>query len=248
MKKEEFCKLIDYSILWQNRSKESIEKRSREVIKYGFACLCCYPVDVPVAKNIIGNNASISGVVGFPVGAETTKAKVHEALVAIDKGANELDIVMNISRFKDGDYDFVLDELKQIVEAAKNRREDCIIKIIIETPHLKERDELTKACELVIDSGADYVKNVTGFATGYDGTGESSYTDEMVNPYDNAGIDNVKAISEIVNGRIKIKSSGAPKSLDECVYYIQELGVSRIGNDYIPEWLVKAGDDYWNDK
>lgn len=245
MNKAEFCKLIDYSILWQNRSKESIEKRSREVIKYGFACLCCYPSDVPIAKKIIGDNASISGVVGFPVGFETTKTKVQEALVAIDNGANELDTVMNISRFKDGDYDYVLEDLKQIVQAVKNRKSDSIVKVIIETPHLKEWNELAKACELVIDSGADYVKQATGFATGYDGTGGSGYNDEMIDPYDNSGIDNVKAMNEIVNGRIKIKSSGNPKDLDECLYYIKELSVSRIGNDYIPVWLDEAGENYW---
>lgn len=248
MNKTEFCDKIDYSILWQNRSKESIEKRSREVIKYGFACLCCYPTDVAIAKEIIGDSASISGVVGFPWGFETIDTKVHEAFVAIDNGANELDIVMNIARFKDGDYDYVLNELKQIVNAAKNRKSDCIVKVIIETPHLKESDELAKACELVIDSGADYVKNATGFATGYDGTGHAGYTDEMVAPYDNTGIDNVKAMSEIVKDRIKIKASGNPENLDECVYYIQELGVSRIGNDNIIDWLDEVGDDYWKNK
>ncbi|MFA1822911.1 deoxyribose-phosphate aldolase [Virgibacillus oceani] len=248
MNKAEFCKAIDYSILWQNRSKESIEKRSREVIKYGFAGLCCYPTDVPVAKKIIGEKAKISGVIGFPMGFETTQAKVQEALASIDYGANELDIVMNIARFKDGDYDYVLDELKQIVEAAKNRRSDCTVKVIIETPHLKKREELAKACELVIDSGADYVKNATGFAVGYDGTGEAGYTDEMVEPYDNTAVDNVKAMREIVGDRINIKASGDPENLDECLYYIQELGVSRIGNDFIIQWLDEAGDEYWEDK
>lgn len=248
MNKAAFCKKIDYSLLWQNRSKESIEKRSREVIEYGFACLCCYPTDIAVAKKIIGDKASISGVVGFPVGFETTAAKVQDALASIDYGADELDVVINIARFKDGDYDYVLNELKEIVTAAKNKKSDCIVKVIIETPHLKNRTELTKACELVIDSGADYVKNATGFATGYDDTGHAGYTDEMVEPYDNTGIDNLKAMREIVGDRIKIKASGNPVNLDECVYYIQELGISRIGNDYIIQWLDEAGDDYWNDK
>lgn len=248
MNKAAFCKKIDYSLLWQNRSRESIEKRSREVIEYGFACLCCYPTDIAVAKKIIGDKASISGVVGFPVGFETTAAKVQDALASIDYGADELDVVINIARFKDGDYDYVLNELKEIVTAAKNKKSDCIVKVIIETPHLKNRTELTKACELVIDSGADYVKNATGFATGYDDTGHAGYTDEMVEPYDNTGIDNLKAMREIVGDRIKIKASGNPVNLDECVYYIQELGISRIGNDYIIQWLDEAGDDYWNDK
>lgn len=248
MKKEEFCKRIDYSILWQNRSRESIEKRSHEVLKYGYAGLCCYPSDVLYAKEIIGEQANISGVVGFPIGFETTGAKVYDALAAIENGANELDVVINIARFKDGDYDYVLDELKQIVEAAKDKRSDCTVKVIIETPHLKNNDELAKACELVIESGADYVKNATGFAVGYDGTGDAGYTDSMVSPYNNTGMDNIKAIRDIVGDRIKIKASGNPENLDECIYYIKELGVSRIGNDHISQWLDKAGDDYWKDK
>ncbi|MGM8366387.1 deoxyribose-phosphate aldolase [Virgibacillus sp. W0181] len=248
MNKAEFCKKIDYSILWQNRSKESIEKRSREVIKYGFAGLCCYPTDVAVAKNIIGDNANISGVVGFPLGFETTEAKIVDAIASIEYGANELDVVMNIARFKDGDYAYVLDELTQIVKAAKSKRSDCTVKVIIETPHLKKKEELAKACELVIESGADYVKNATGFAVGYDGTGEAGYTDEMVEPYDNSAVDNVKAMRDIVGDRIKIKASGNPENLDECIYYIQELGVSRIGNDNIIQWLHEAGEEYWNDK
>jgi len=248
MNKAEFCKQIDYSLLWQSRSRSSVKKRSEEVLKYGFACLCCFPGDVSIAKEIIGDKASISGVVGFPLGFETIQTKIHESLVAIDNGANELDIVMNIARFKDGDYDYVLDELTQVVEAAKNKKSDCIVKVIIETPHLKDQDELAKACELVIDSGADYVKQATGFATGYDATGNADYTDEMVGPYDNTGIDNLKTIRNIVNDRVKIKASGNPENLDECIYYIQELGVSRIGNDYIVQWLEEAGDDYWQDK
>lgn len=92
------------------------------------------------------------------------------------------------------------------------------------------------------------MKNATGFATGYDGTGDSGYTDEMVGPFDNAGIDNVKTISDIVNGRIKIKASGNPENLEECIYYIKELGVSRIGNDYISQWIDESGEEYWKDK
>ncbi|WP_051189156.1 deoxyribose-phosphate aldolase [Halalkalibacillus halophilus] len=248
MNKTEFCSYIDYSLLWQNRTQDSIEKRSQEVLKYGFACLCCYPTDVAVAKNIIGDKASISGVVGFPFGFETTKTKVHEATVAIDDGANEIDMVMNIARFKEGDYDYVLDELKQVVGAAKHKRSDCIVKVIIETPHLKNREELAKACELVIESGADFVKNATGFAAGYDGTGYVDYNDEMAEPYENTGIDNVRAMREIVKDRIKIKSSGDPKNLEECLYYIEELGVSRIGNDHIIEWLEEQKEDYWQNK
>ncbi|SFM36394.1 deoxyribose-phosphate aldolase [Salibacterium qingdaonense] len=248
MNREEFCARIDYSILWQNRTRDSIEKRSREVLDYGFACLCCYPTDVAFAKKVIGDKARISGVIGFPFGFETTETKVHEALAAIDQGADEIDMVMNIARFKDGDDDYVLDELKQVVQAAKNRKKDCMVKVIIETPHLKSRKELEKACGLVIESGADFVKNATGFAAGYDGTGKADYQDNSAETYENTGIDNVKAMSEIVDGRINIKSSGAPQNLKECLYYVKELGVSRIGNDNIIEWLDEAGENFWKTK
>ena len=152
-------------------------------------------------------------------------------------------MVMNISRFKDGFYDYVLDELKQVVNACKAKLPSCIVKVIIETPHLKAREELEKACELVIASGADYVKQATGYATGNFG-----YTDEIVNADVNVGTDCVRAIHEIVKDRIKIKNAGCPRDLDECLYYIKELGVYRIGHNHIPEWLEAAGDSYWNDK
>src|SRR5690625_4947495 len=98
MNKADFCKIVDYSILWQNSSKEIVETRCQEVLKYGFACLCVYPCDVSLSRSILGDNASVSAVVGFPMGGNTTHAKVHEALEASDNGADELDVVMNISR------------------------------------------------------------------------------------------------------------------------------------------------------
>lgn len=243
MTKQEFCKTIDHAILWQNNSREVVEKRCRDVVKYGFACICCNPCEVSFARSIIGDAAGVCAVVGYPMGANTTKTKVFEALTAIDDGADEIDVVMNISRFKDGYYDYVLDELKQVVNACKAKMPECIVKVIIETPHLKAREELAKACELVIASGADYVKQATGYATGNFG-----YTDEIVNADVNVGTDCVRAIHEIVGDRIKIKNAGCPKDLDECLYYIKELGVYRIGHNHIPEWLEEAGEAYWDDK
>lgn len=105
------------------------------------------------------------------------------------------------------------------INACKAKKPDCIVKVIIETPHLKAREELAKACELVIASGADYVKQATGYATGNFG-----YTDEVVNADVNVGTDCVRAIHEIVGNRIKIKNAGCPRDLDECLYYIKEFG------------------------
>lgn len=243
MTRQEFCKTIDHAILWQNNSREVVEKRCREVVKYGFACICCNPCEVAFARSIIGDAAGVCAVVGYPMGANTTETKVFEALDALDNGASEIDVVMNISWFKDGRYSEVLGELKRVVNAAKAKMPGCIVKVIIETPHLKERWELEKACELVIASGADYVKQATGYATGNFG-----YTAEIVNADVNVGTECVRALHEIAAGRIKIKNAGCPRDLDECLYYIRELGVGRIGHNHIPEWLEAAGEEYWNDK
>lgn len=233
MTREEFAKTIDHAILWQNSPRAIVKKRCEEVKKYGFASICCFPCDVSFARSIIGDSASVCAVVGYPMGANTTRVKIFEAEDCIANGADELDVVMNISRFKDGDYDYVLNELKAIVQAAKAKDPKCIVKVIIEVYHLDTREELEKACELVIASGADYIKQATGYAP---------------DPNKNVGTENVRAIHEIVGDRIKIKNAGNPRDLDEAVMYIKELGVYRIGHNFMPEWLDAAGDDYWKDK
>lgn len=243
MTREEFCKTIDHAILWQNNSRAVVEKRCREVVKYGFACICCNPCEVKFARSIIGGAAHVCAVVGYPMGANTTETKIFEGLNAIENGADELDVVMNISRFRDGDYDYVLNELTEFVKAVKAKLSTCTVKVIIEVAHLTNPKLLVKACELVIASGADYVKQATGYATGNFG-----YTPEVINAGINNGTENVRAIHEIVGNRIKIKNAGNPRDLDEAIYYIKELGVSRIGHNHMPEWLDAAGDHYWDDK
>src|SRR5699024_12270663 len=96
---------------------------------------------------------------------------------------------MNIAWFKDGLYNDVLNELRQITNQVKNKKNDCVVKVIIETPHLKKYHELKKACELVIESGADFVKEATGFAAGYDGTGVAAYFDDAVDPFGHSSIE-----------------------------------------------------------
>ena len=132
MTREEFAKTIDYAMLWQNTPRDLLKKRCENVVKYGFACICCFPSDVQIAREIIGDKGGVCAVVGYPMGMNTTKVKVFEALDAIENGADEIDVVMNISRFKDGQYEYVLDELKQVVDACKKKLPSCIVKVIIE--------------------------------------------------------------------------------------------------------------------
>src|SRR5690625_7391599 len=122
MKRQEFCSLIDASVLWQNRSEEAIIQRSKEVIQYGFACICCYPTDVAIAKKIIGKQANISGVVGFPIGFETIETKIRESLYEIDEGTNEIDFVINVAEFKRGNMAYVEEEINKVVQSVKNKK------------------------------------------------------------------------------------------------------------------------------
>ncbi len=255
MTKAEFAKTIDHAMLWQDTPRELLKKRCADVVKYGFACICCFPSDVPIAKEIIGDKGNICAVVGYPMGMNTTETKVFEALDAIDKGANEIDVVMNVSRFLNKEYDYVLNELKAVVNACKEKLPECIVKVIIEVYHLApaeamkgaktmlppeefinklhNNENLAKACELVIESGADYVKQATGYAP---------------DPDFNNGTQNLIDIHNIVGDRIKVKNAGIPKDLEEAVYYVKELGVYRIGHNNMPEWLDEAGDEFWVDK
>lgn len=244
MTKQEFCKTIDHAILWQNNSREVVESGAARWSSTGSLAFAAIRARSPLHASIIGDAAGVCAVVGYPMGANTTQTKVFEALDALDNGANEIDVVMNISRFKDGFYDYVLDELKRVVNACKAKKPDCIVKVIIESPASQGLvRNLPRPANSVIASGADYVKQATGYATGNFG-----YTDEVVNADVNVGTDCVRAIHEIVGNRIKIKNAGCPRDLDECLYYIKELGVYRIGHNHIPEWLEAAGEAYWDDK
>jgi deoxyribose-phosphate aldolase len=231
--KEKFCSMVDYALLSQCNPREKLDKWCDDTIKYGFGSLCIFPCDVAYAKKRMGDKGNVCAVVGYPMGANTTETKVFEALQAIDDGASELDIVMNISRFMDHDDEFVLKELKTCVNAIRAKDPSVIIKIIIEVYWLDKDDDLKRACELVIASGADYVKQATGYAP---------------DPYHNTcGIENMARLREICGDRIKLKSAGVPDNLEQCVQMYKQYNIDKFGGHFV-QWLEEAGDDFWNDK
>ncbi len=229
----QFCSMVDYALLAQNNPQWKLDKWCDDTVKYGFGTLCIFPCDVAYAKKRMGENGKVCAVVGYPMGANTTRTKVFEALDCIDDGADELDVVMNISRFMDGDDAFVLDELKQVVNAAKAKKPDVIVKVIIEVYHLDKDEDLVRACELVIQSGADFVKQATGYAP---------------DPYHNTcGLENMARLREICGNRIALKSAGVPDDLAQCVQMYKEYDITKFGGCFI-EWLEEAGDAFWTDK
>lgn len=224
--KEQFAKVQDHSILGPYCKRTDVKKYCEEVLRFGFAAVYVNPCDVAYAKSIIGNRAGVGTVIGFPQGASTTRAKISEGLDAIDNGATELDVVMNVSRFKDGDGDYVKSELTDFVKAVKARNPQVIVKVIIECFYLTHKEKIA-ACKTVWESGADYVKQSTG-----------------TTPLSSFGLGDVRLLTRVCGDRIKVKSAGWTVSIEDAIGCI-EFGASRIGNGSGPQWMKEFDQNRW---
>ena len=200
-------KLIDHTALKPNTNKESILKLIAEAKTYDFASVCVNPCWVALAHQELKNtDVKVCTVIGFPLGANTTKVKVFETKDAIEKGAQEIDMVINIAMLKDKEYDYVENEIHQIVEAAKDK---AIVKIIIETCLLTDEEKI-KACELSQKAGADFVKTSTGFSTG------------------GATVHDIALMRKTVGAEMGVKASGGVHTHEEALAMV-EAGATRIG-------------------
>lgn len=200
-------KLIDHTALKPNTNKESILKLIAEAKTYDFASVCVNPCWVALAHQELKNtDVKVCTVIGFPLGANTTEVKVFETKDAIEKGAQEIDMVINIAMLKDKEYDYVENEIHQIVEAAKDK---AIVKVIIETCLLTDEEKI-KACELSQKAGADFVKTSTGFATG------------------GATVHDIALMRKTVGAEMGVKASGGVHTYEEALAMV-EAGATRIG-------------------
>ncbi len=227
--REQFAKMQDHSILGACCKRIDVKRFCEEVLEYGFAAVYVNPCDVAYAKSIVGDRAAVGTVIGFPQGATTTRTKIFEALDAIDNGATELDVVMNVSRLKDGDTAYVKNELTEFVRAVKSNDPEVLVKVIIECFYLSH-DEKVTACLLVAESGADYVKQSTGT------TPNSSFC-----------LGDTRLLKNVVGDRIKIKSSGWIMNVEDAIGSI-EFGASRVGNSLGPQWLTEFDKQLWDKK
>ncbi|MGN9164582.1 deoxyribose-phosphate aldolase [Tissierellaceae bacterium HCP3S3_D8] len=204
---DNIASMIDHTLLKADATKELIVKLCREAKEYNFAAVCVNPSYIELCREELrGSNVKIATVVGFPLGANTKEVKVFETLDAINKGANEIDMVINIGALKDGDYDRVRDDILSIVKAADNR---AIVKVIIETS-LLTKEEKIKACQLAMEANADFVKTSTGFSTG------------------GATIEDVKLMKSIVGDRLEVKASGGIRDVDTAKSMV-DAGATRLG-------------------
>ena len=152
-------KYIEHTLLKQDATEQDLINLFEEAKKYNFLGVCINPCYVKLAKECLKNSdVKIVTVVGFPLGANKTNVKVYETKCAIEDGADEIDMVINVTRLKDKKYDFIVNEIKKIKEAAGSH----ILKVILETD-LLTKEEIKKACELCIEAKADIVKTSTGF-------------------------------------------------------------------------------------
>ena len=199
-------KYIDHTLLKADATQDKIETLCKEAKEYDFASVCVNTYWVPFcAKQLEGSDVKVCTVVGFPLGAMSSNAKAFETKDAIEHGASEIDMVLNIGEMKAGHYDVVRDVVKAVVEAAKGH---CV-KVILETC-LLTKEEIVKACELCIEAGATFVKTSTGFSTR------------------GATVEDVKLMKETVKDKCLVKAAGGVRcraDLDNMI----EAGADRIG-------------------
>ncbi|MCR8745380.1 deoxyribose-phosphate aldolase [Romboutsia lituseburensis] len=199
--------MIDHTILKATATKEEVVKICSEAKEYGFFSVCVNPTQIElVKKELQGSEVKVCTVIGFPLGANTPEVKAFETKDAIAKGADEVDMVINIGALKDKNYEVVERDIKAVVDAANKA---ALVKVIIETCYLTD-EEKKIACELAVKAGTDYVKTSTGF-----GTGGSTPED-------------IKLMRETVGENIGVKASGGVRCEKDAIAVI-EAGASRIG-------------------
>ena len=195
---------VDHTLLKQDATLDAIKALIDEAIENGTASVCIPPSYVSRAKEYAGDKMAICTVIGFPNGYHTTECKVFETEDAVRKGADEIDMVINVGDLKDKNYGAVLDEIKAIRRACEGK----ILKVIIETCLLTD-EEKVKMCEIVSESGADYIKTSTGFAGG------------------GATAHDIALFASNVKG-IKIKAAGGIKTIEDAEEFMS-LGAERLG-------------------
>ncbi|MCH4193507.1 MAG: deoxyribose-phosphate aldolase [Butyrivibrio sp.] len=215
MNTEEMLKHVDHTLLLQGSTWAEIRQICDDAMKYHTASVCIPASYVKQAKEYVGDRMKICTVIGFPNGYSTTAVKVFEAKDAIANGASEIDMVINIGWLKDKRYEDLLNEIRALKAACGN----LILKVIIETCLLTDAEKI-KMCEIVTESGADYIKTSTGFSTA------------------GATFDDVKLFAEHVGKNVKIKAAGGISSLEDAEKFM-ELGADRLGTSRIVK-LVKG--------
>ena len=199
-------KMIDHTILKANVTLKEVERVCKEALEYDFASVCVNTCHVEfVARELAKSDVKTCVVVGFPLGAMITEAKAFEAKIAVEKGAEEVDMVINVGALKDGNLDLVEADIHAVVEAAK----PALVKVIIEACLLTDEEKIA-ACQAAVKAGAGFVKTSTGFSTG------------------GATAEDIALMRKTVGPDLGVKASGGVRTKEDVEKMI-EAGASRIG-------------------
>ncbi len=206
MKKQAIAAMIDHTLLKATATTAQIEKLCEEAREYVFASVCVNPVHVAQAARLLaGSPVKVCTVIGFPLGANTSEVKAFETMNAVNNGADEIDMVLNVGAAKEGDWTAVESDIRAVVSAAAGR----LVKVILETCYLT-KEEIEKACGAAARAGADFVKTSTGFGTG------------------GAKAEDVRLMRGNIPDKMRVKASGGIHTYQEAMALI-EAGASRIG-------------------
>ena len=209
MDHQKILRMVDHTLLTQTATWEEIKQICDDAIQFGTASVCIPASYVKRAKEYVGDRMAVCTVIGFPNGYSTTATKVFETKDAIANGADEIDMVINLGYVKDGRFDVLLDEIRQIKGACGSH----ILKVIVETCLLTEEEKI-RLCQIVTESGADFIKTSTGFSSA------------------GATFDDVALFRQYVGPQVRIKAAGGISSLEDAERFI-ELGATRLGTSRI---------------
>ena len=199
-------KLIDHTLLKAFAKESDIKKLCEEALKYDFASVCVNPANVALAHSLLkDSDVKVCTVIGFPLGANTIAVKAFETADAVKNGAQEIDMVINIGKAKDHDYEYILEEIRNVVDSADGN----LVKVIIETCYL-EKDEIKEVCHMASLAGANFVKTSTGFGTG------------------GAKAEDVALMKASIPQNMEVKASGGIRTLAELEEMVAN-GATRIG-------------------
>lgn len=206
--KEQVAATIDHAVLKPDMTLKQIEENAEVCKKYKVASMCVRPCDIKYAAQLLKDSpVKVSCVLSFPHGSDSTAVKAFAAKQAIEDGAQEIDMVMNIGEFMSGNYDYVLNDIKSVVDVA--HQHGVIVKVIQESGYLT-LDQVAKACEISYMAGADYVKTSTGFGPG-------SATTEIID-----------VMIKTVGDKMGVKPSGGVRTWETAVAYLEQ-GADRLG-------------------
>jgi deoxyribose-phosphate aldolase len=218
-KVQELAKMIDHSILHPTMTDEDLRRECEVAKTYNVASVCVKPYAVKQAVEILkGTDVLVGCVIGFPAGNSAIEVKVFETETACNDGAVEIDMVINIGKALQGDWDYIEKEIAAITQTCHNN--GAIIKVIFETDYITKKEDIIKLCLICTKVGADYVKTSTGFGFVKGDDGKFSY--------EGATIPNLELMKKSVGGNVKVKAAGGVRSLDGLLA-VQKAGCSRCG-------------------